>query len=79
MTRRNRAKANRSKQTKQRKQQRREGKKNRQQKRERTRAAKKRNQEHLPAEDGRGPADFRRHVAGVMVQRAIEKAAARAS
>ncbi|MHA1567050.1 MAG: FAD binding domain-containing protein [Alphaproteobacteria bacterium] len=32
-----------------------------------------------PAKDGRGPADFRTHVAGIMVQRAIEKAAARAS
>ena len=32
-----------------------------------------------PVKDVRGPADFRRHVAGVMVQRAIEKAAARAS
>ncbi len=32
-----------------------------------------------PAEDGRGPAEFRTHVAGVMTRRAIEKAAARAS
>jgi len=32
-----------------------------------------------PAADGRGPADFRTHVAGVMVGRAIEKAAERAS
>ena len=32
-----------------------------------------------PVKDVRGPADFRRHVAGIMVQRAIEKAAARAS
>jgi carbon-monoxide dehydrogenase medium subunit len=32
-----------------------------------------------PAEDSRGPAEFRTHVAGVMVRRAIEKAAARAS
>ncbi len=32
-----------------------------------------------PAEDGRGPVEFRTHVAGVMVRRAIEKAAARAS
>ena len=32
-----------------------------------------------PAEDGRGPADFRTHVAGVMVRRALEKAAVRAS
>ena len=32
-----------------------------------------------PAEDGRGPADFRTHVAGVMVQRAIETAKSRAS
>ncbi len=31
-----------------------------------------------PAEDGRGTADFRTHVAGVMVRRAIAKAAARA-
>ena len=30
-----------------------------------------------PAADGRGPADFRTHVAGVMTRRAIEKAAAR--
>ena len=28
-----------------------------------------------PAEDGRGPADYRRHVAGVMVRRAIQQAA----
>ncbi len=32
-----------------------------------------------PAEDGRGPAEFRTHVAGVMVERAIRKAASRAS
>jgi len=32
-----------------------------------------------PAEDGRGSAEFRTHVAGVMTRRAIEKAAARAS
>ena len=32
-----------------------------------------------PTKDGRGPADFRTHVAGIMVRRAIEKAAARAS
>lgn len=31
-----------------------------------------------PAEDGRGPADFRTRVAGVMVRRAIERAASRA-
>jgi carbon-monoxide dehydrogenase medium subunit len=31
-----------------------------------------------PAADGRGPADFRTHVAGVMVRRAIQKAAERA-
>jgi len=31
-----------------------------------------------PAEDGRGPAEFRTHIAGVMVRRAIEKAAQRA-
>ena len=31
-----------------------------------------------PAEDGRGPADFRTHIAGVMVRRAIEQALARA-
>ena len=29
-----------------------------------------------PGEDGRGPAEFRTHVAGVMVRRAIERAAA---
>jgi len=32
-----------------------------------------------PAEDGRGPADFRRHVAGVMVRRAVETAKSRAA
>ena len=32
-----------------------------------------------PAADGRGPAEFRTHVAGVMVRRAIETAAQRAS
>ncbi len=32
-----------------------------------------------PAEDGRGPKDFRTHVAGVMVQRAIETARTRAA
>ena len=32
-----------------------------------------------PAEDGRGPAEFRTHVAGVMVERAIKAAAERAS
>jgi carbon-monoxide dehydrogenase medium subunit len=32
-----------------------------------------------PAEDGRGPADYRRHVAGVMVRRAIETAKGRAA
>ncbi len=32
-----------------------------------------------PASDGRGPADFRLHVAGVMVDRAIQHAAERAS
>jgi carbon-monoxide dehydrogenase medium subunit len=31
-----------------------------------------------PAPDGRGPADFRTHVAGIMVQRAIERAKERA-
>jgi carbon-monoxide dehydrogenase medium subunit len=31
-----------------------------------------------PAEDGRGPAEFRTHVAGVMVRRAIEQALLRA-
>jgi carbon-monoxide dehydrogenase medium subunit len=31
-----------------------------------------------PAKDARGPVDFRTHVAGVMVQRAIEAAARRA-
>ncbi len=31
-----------------------------------------------PAEDGRGPADFRRHVAGIMVRRALEAAKGRA-
>jgi len=31
-----------------------------------------------PAEDGRGPADFRTHIAGVMVRRAIETALDRA-
>ena len=31
-----------------------------------------------PAEDGRGPAEFRRHLAGVMLRRAIERARARA-
>ena len=32
-----------------------------------------------PSEDGRGPAEFRTHVAGVMVERAVKAAAARAS
>ena len=32
-----------------------------------------------PAEDGRGPAEFRTHVAGVMVERAVRSAAERAS
>ena len=32
-----------------------------------------------PASDGRGPADYRKHVAGVMVRRAIERAKARAA
>ena len=32
-----------------------------------------------PAEDGRGPADYRRHVAGVMVRRAVAAAQARAA
>ena len=32
-----------------------------------------------PAEDGRGPAEFRTHVAGVMVERAVKAAAERAS
>jgi len=32
-----------------------------------------------PAEDGRGPVDFRTHIAGVMVRRAIETALSRAS
>jgi carbon-monoxide dehydrogenase medium subunit len=32
-----------------------------------------------PADDGRGPAEFRIHVAGVMLRRAIEKAQARSS
>ncbi len=32
-----------------------------------------------PSPDGRGPADFRTHVAGVMVRRAIERAAGRAA
>ncbi len=31
-----------------------------------------------PAEDGRGPANFRTHIAGIMVMRAIEKAIERA-
>ncbi|MEH6633429.1 MAG: xanthine dehydrogenase family protein subunit M [Halopseudomonas aestusnigri] len=31
-----------------------------------------------PAEDGRGPIEFRRHVAGIMVERAIAKAHSRA-
>jgi carbon-monoxide dehydrogenase medium subunit len=31
-----------------------------------------------PAADGRGPTDFRRHVAGVMVRRAIGQALRRA-
>lgn len=31
-----------------------------------------------PAADGRGPVDFRKHITGVMVQRAIAKAGARA-
>jgi aerobic carbon-monoxide dehydrogenase medium subunit len=32
-----------------------------------------------PAADGRGPADYRAHVAGIMVQRAVVRAAARAT
>ena len=32
-----------------------------------------------PAVDGRGPAEFRTHVAGVMVERAVKAAAERAS
>lgn len=32
-----------------------------------------------PSPDGRGPADFRLHVAGVMVRRAVERAAQRAT
>ena len=32
-----------------------------------------------PADDGRGPADFRTHIAGIMVSRAIQKAAEQAS
>jgi len=32
-----------------------------------------------PAEDGRGPADFRKHIAGVMTRRAIQQALARAT
>jgi carbon-monoxide dehydrogenase medium subunit len=31
-----------------------------------------------PASDGRGPAEFRRHVAGIMVRRAIDRAKSRA-
>ena len=31
-----------------------------------------------PTEDNRGPVDFKRHVAGVMIRRAIERAASRA-
>ena len=32
-----------------------------------------------PAADGRGPADYRKHVGGIMVMRALKRAAARAS
>jgi aerobic carbon-monoxide dehydrogenase medium subunit len=32
-----------------------------------------------PATDGRGPADYRRRMAGVMVRRALARAAARAA
>ena len=32
-----------------------------------------------PASDGRGPAEYRTHVAGIMVQRAIETAHQRAA
>jgi aerobic carbon-monoxide dehydrogenase medium subunit len=32
-----------------------------------------------PAADGRGPADFRTHVLGVMVERAIRRARERAA
>jgi carbon-monoxide dehydrogenase medium subunit len=32
-----------------------------------------------PAGDGRGPVEYRRHVGGIMVERALERAAARAA